>query len=135
MGIFNAGLTKLSYDNIGIPNVADIVHGWIKPLSVTLITKTISDGDVIETGTPLNINGMVQPLSGYELTLLREGERDWEWVKIYTDYANFNNDDKLFIVDTYYRVMKKRPFERYGYGYYRYDAVLDYIDGVPPNEE
>lgn len=133
--IFDGASKPLSYDNIGIPNVADVVQGWLKPLVAQFVKKSIVDGDVVEEMTPIGFNGMIQPLSGYELSILPEGERDWEWVKIFTDYADFNNDDRFFLVDKWYRIMKKRPFERYAYGYYRYDAILDYEDKVVNDEE
>ena len=128
MIIIDGSTKTLNQRNIKVPNVADVVDVWLTELNAQLVVKEIVDGDVVETMTPVTFKGMIQPLSGYELSILREGERDWEWVKIYTDYANFNCDDRLYLVDTHYRIMKKRPFERYSYGYDRYDAVLDFVD-------
>lgn len=132
MVIRNASNNRLTIDNIGVPNVADVVQGWLRTLTASKVTQSIVDGDAVETYTIIRFAGMIQPLSGIELEIKSEGERHWEWVKIYTDYANFNVDDRITIQEEQYRIRHKMPYEKYGYGFYKYECVKDYVD---PKEE
>ena len=131
--IENASKRTLSQANLSVPNVADVVQGWLSPLTALIVGKTIDDGDVVETYTEVNINGMIQPLSGIDLEIKPEGERHWEWVKIYTDYDNFYVDDAIIIQGANYRIKHKMPYEKYSYGFYRYDCVKDYEEVKPDN--
>lgn len=131
--IDNAKNKTLSQANLSVPNVADVVQGWLSTLTASKVGKTIVDGDVVETFTTIRFHGMIQPLSGIDLEIKPEGERHWEWVKIYTDYDNFYVDDAITIQGANYRIKHKMPYEKYGYGFYRYDCVKDYEEVKPDN--
>ena len=133
--IKNANSKLLSSVNLSVPNVADVVQGWLSTLTASKISKSIEDGDVIETYTIIRFSGMIQPLSGIELEIKPEGERHWEWTKIYTDYANFEVDDCITIQGFNYRIRHKMPYEKYGYGFYKYECVKDYEDIPEPEPE
>jgi len=117
---------------MNVPNVADVVQGWLSTLTATKVGKLMDDGDVVETYSVIRFHGMIQPLSGIDLEIKPEGERHWEWVKIYTDYDNFCVDDCITIQGKKYRIKHKMPYEKYGYGFYRYDCINDYEE---PKEE
>ena len=133
--INNAKNKLLSQQNLSVPNVADVVKGWLSTLTASKVNKTIEDGDVIETFSIIRFSGMIQPLSGIELEIKPEGERHWEWVKIYTDYANFEVDDCINIQGNDYRIKQKRPYEKYGYGFFRYECVKDFKNSPDQNKE
>lgn len=133
--INNAKNKTLSQANLSVPNVADVVQGWLSTLTASKVGKTIVDGDVVETFTEVRFHGMIQPLSGIDLEIKPEGERHWEWLKIYTDYDNFYVDDCIRIQGFNYRIKKKMPYEKYSYGFYRYDCVKDYEDIPEPKPE
>ena len=135
MTIINAKDKLLSSVNLGVPNVADVVQGWLSSLTASKVTQTIEDGDVIETYTLIRFSGMIQPLKGIELEIKPEGERHWEWIKIYTDYANFEVDDCINIQGNDYRIKQKRPYEKYGYGFFRYECVKDFKNSPDQNKE
>lgn len=124
--INNASNKTLSQVNLGVPNVADVVQGWLKTLTASRVTQSIVDGDAVETYTVTRFAGMIQPLSGMELAIKAEGERHWEWVKIYTDYANFEVDDCIEIDGHDYRIIHKMPYEKYAYGFFKYECVKDF---------
>lgn len=121
-------------NNIAVPNVADVLEGWMSTVTAGKVTKTIDDGEVKETVEFFNFQGMVQPYSPIDLQVLAEGERHWEWVKVYTQYTNLKVDDQLVINGKTYRIMHKTFYEQFGYGFYRYDMVNDYINAIPPQE-
>ena len=77
--INNAKNKLLSQQNLSVPNVSDVVKGWLSTLTASKVTQTIEDGDVIETYSIIRFSGMIQPLSGIELEIKPEGERHWEW--------------------------------------------------------
>jgi hypothetical protein len=113
---------------IGIPNVADVVRGWLSTMKAEKVTSVIVNGDVEEITTPVTFKGMIQVQSPYKLSLHQEGERSWNWCDVYCDYADFNLDDIFIYNNKNYRVMKKDNWEEYGYGYYKYECVRDYND-------
>lgn len=115
-------------NNIAVPNVADVLEGWMTNVTAEKVTKTIVDGEVQETGVIFNFQGMIQPYATKDIELLAEGERHWEWVKVYTQYTNLKVDDKLIINQKTYRIMHKTFYEKFGYGFYRYDMVNDYTE-------
>lgn len=109
-----------------IPNVQDVVRGWLNNMNAERITTTIVNGDAEEVATPVKFKGMIQVQSPYQLSLHQEGERSWNWVDVYCDYANFELDDVLKYKNVRYRIMKKENWEEFGYGYYKYECVRDY---------
>jgi len=109
-----------------VPNVADVVEGWLSYMKAKKIAKQVINGDVEETEVPVNFQGMIQVLSPYELSIKPEGERSWNWINMFCDYANFKVDDKFIYNDTTYRVMKKHFWQDLGYGYYQYECIRDY---------
>lgn len=112
--------------NISVPNVADVLVGWMTTITAGKVAKTIVDGEVQEVTTTFSFTGMIQPYSTKDLELVAEGERAWEWVKVYTQYTDLNVDDKIQIDGKSYRIMNKTFYEQFGYGFYRYDMVNDY---------
>lgn len=115
-------------NNIAVPNVADVLEGWMTNVTAGIVTKAIVDGEVQETTSLFSFQGMIQPYSPQDIDLLAEGERHWEWVKVYTQYTNLKVDDKIVINGRYYRIMHKTFYEKFGYGFYRYDMVNDYTE-------
>lgn len=111
---------------ISVPNVADVVQGWLSPMKAKRITTSIINGDAEEVETPVTFKGMIQVQNGYQLSLHQEGERNWNWCDVFCDYADFNLDDVFIYGNKRYRVMKKDNWEEYGYGYYKYECVRDY---------
>lgn len=111
---------------ISVPNVADVVQGWLSPMSAKRITTSIINGDAEEVETPVTFKGMIQVQNGYQLSLHQEGERNWNWCDVFCDYADFNLDDVFVYGNKRYRIMKKDNWEEYGYGYYKYECVRDY---------
>ena len=120
--------STLGMRNIAVPNVADVLDGWMSQVVAGRVAKAIVDGEVTETITEFSFTGMVQPFSEIELNILAEGERHWQWVKVYTQYTDLKVDDVIVIAGTRYRIMAKMPYEQFGYGFYRYNLVNDYTD-------
>lgn len=111
---------------LSVPNVADVVQGWLSPMNAKRITTSIINGDAEEVETPVTFKGMIQVQNGYQLSLHQEGERNWNWCDVFCDYADFNLDDVFIYGNKRYRIMKKDNWEEYGYGYYKYECVRDY---------
>lgn len=118
----------LGIQNIAVPHVADVLEGWMTTINGGKITKSIVDGEVTEVVRNFSFTGMVQPYSEIELQVIAEGERHWQWTKVYTQYTDLEVDDVIIIYSTQYRIMSKMPYEQFGYGFYRYNLVNDYTN-------
>lgn len=107
-----------------MPNIRTTIHGFEEGLVFELVTKTVVDGDVIETRTvrpTLYFEGHLQPFHARELLIKTEGQRKFGWWKLFTDMAlevdTIIRDPRGAI----YRVMSTNDW--YGSGYQSYDLT------------
>lgn len=112
------------------PSAASIILGWLKPISLGRVVSSVVDARIVEQVTPLLTRGVFMPLSGRELELKPEGERSWNWVKIFaTPDLTLAPDDVIEHKGTRYRVEKQTDWG--SNGYVRYEAVNEYTKGNP----
>lgn len=115
--------------DLGLPNVNDVVNSWARQITAYKIKKSIVDFEAVETKTRINFKGVPpQPMTPQNLQLKPEGQRDWRYYTIYSDY-NFNIDDIIEIDNIRYRITQKRDY-RAVYGYKEYECLEDYKEEV-----
>ncbi len=98
------------------PSVRETVLGWLRPITLGLVTTRIEDGQSIPTTREVNTSGCVQPMRPRELAIKPEGERAWGWYVLYvTPEIALKADDKVIFKGVTYRVMDKMDWSEYGY--------------------
>lgn len=118
-----------------IPNMGTALLDWFQLLTFGIITKTVVAFQVDETVTDISFWGLVQPLTGRQLSMKSEGQRKWNWISVYAQAApsgallSLLPDDLIIFQGTQYRVAVRKDYALYSYTYY--ELVQDYTGGVP----
>ena len=109
-----------------VPNVGGALNGWFQPMIFTLIGKSVEAFQAVETETPLNFRGVIQPYSERQLTLLPDGQRSWTWLQLHADPSlKLETDDVVIYLGVRTRVMGLKDYTIYGYIEYR--LVQDWV--------
>jgi hypothetical protein len=110
-----------------LPNLRNPVSKWGVNMQFVIITKTIVDGEVVETPTAIDFKGVIQNFSTTDLILKPEGQRDWAWKMVHSLTALALKPDDIIVYNGIrYRVMKMRDFSEYGY--YEYHIISGYTE-------
>jgi len=129
--INNAKDVPLNTNTGTLPDMADTLMDWFQPLVFGLITKTVSAFQLIETVTDINFHGIIQPLSGKQIAMKPEGQRQWNWIMVHSDLRlSLQIDDVVIFLGEQYRVQNKKNYSLYKYQYY--ELVQDYLNAGPP---
>lgn len=108
-----------------LPNMGETISGWFQPLSFSQVTKTIVNGEVVETSETISFQGVRQPMSAQQLLMKPEGERNWRWETIHAlPGCPLKPDDVITYQDLTYRVISREIYPEYGY--IKYDICQDY---------
>jgi hypothetical protein len=105
-----------------MPNLSNVIMGFEETLQFTIVNKTATDHEIVETSaTPIILwfEGSLQPLHNKELLIKPEGERKWKWWSLFTD---INLDVDTIITDRdgkIYRVMASSDWSQAGYQQYQ----------------
>lgn len=128
--IQNGKNTPLNTNSGTVPNVNGAMLNWFQPMIFTVVTKIVVGGEVVETGTPINFRGVIQPLSNRDLLIKPEGERAWTWYMLHADPSlALNVDDVVNYLGQQTRVMARKDYRLYGYIYY--ELIQDYTGSGP----
>lgn len=105
-----------------MPNMASTLMGFEQSIQFQLITKTVSDHDVVETSKVrpvLWFEGVLEPLNPRDLMVKPEGERKFKWWTLITDMVlpvdSVVKDDRSLV----YRVMSSADWSQAGYHQYQ----------------
>ena len=112
----------------GMPQMSGTLQGWQVPLTLIKITQNIVDGDLQTTEENINFQGVWQPLSAEQLSLLPEGQRSWEncWVHAVSGQLNLETGSKVIFNSKRYKITQKKD---YGLnGYVEYMLIRDFED-------
>ena len=110
----------------GMPQMSETLNGWEVPLTLVKVTQSIVDGDLITDEKTYNFQGVWQPLSAEQLSLLPEGQRSWEnvWIHCKSSQLNLETADKVIFNNRRYKITQKKD---YGLnGYVEYMLIRDY---------
>lgn len=123
--IFNASDVLLTANPGSLPNLSDAIMDWFQPMTFTVLTKTVVDHRVLETGTPVDTQGVRQPFSPQMLLMKPEGQRNWLWETFHCLPGIALKPDDVAVFNTVrYRVMQKLDWTEYGF--LEFHLVQDY---------
>lgn len=124
--IKNAKDVSLDSNPGTLPNVQAAMLNWFQKVTFILIEKSVVNSQLVEVETPIIFQGVVESISGQDLLMKPEGQRQWNWQNVwaYPDLV-LSIDDILSYQGIRYRVMKKNDWA--AYGYLQYDLVEDYV--------
>lgn len=96
----------------GMPQMGQTLNGWEVPLTLVKIIQDVVDGDLVTTEKTINFQGVWQPLSAEQLSLLPEGQRSWENVWIHAKSGNLNLEtaDKVIFQNKRYKITQKKDY-------------------------
>jgi hypothetical protein len=121
----------LNQINSNLPNMENALISWYVPMVFEVVTKETIGGRVVETTTPVNFHGVMQPLTTAKLMLRPEGQRTWKWFLMHCDTSlKLNTDDVVIYKGVQTRVMGVKDYS--DYGYLEYELCQDWT-GVGPS--
>ncbi len=130
MIIKNGANTPINANSGTLPNMTAALLNWFQQMTFGVVVKTISDFQVVETMTEVSFMGVWQPLTGRQLMMKPEGERQWDWYWLHADPSlTLKIDDIIIFLGVQYRVMTQKNYTLYGY--VEYTLVNDYTGSGP----
>lgn len=129
--IWNAKDVSLANNPGTLPNMADTIANWFQLLTFKQVVKKTINFQTVETASPLEFQGVVQPFTSQQLAMKPEGQRAWKWFTIHAWPTLILKPDDVIInqAGTQFRVMEKLDFKEYGY--VRYEMIEDYSGSGP----
>lgn len=113
-----------------VPDVSGAMQDYFQPMTFTPVSKTVSGFQVVETGNPINFQGIIQPFTGRQLALRPEGERAWTWFTLHADpVLTLQVDDVVIWKGKQTRVMGQKDYRLYGF--VEYQLVQDWTGAGP----
>ena len=103
------------------PNVSSVLNGCLDPVTFTVVTKSQDPVtmEIIDTTRSVTTLAAIQPLRTRELAMKPEGERSWQWYKIFAlPDLMMKLGDMVTIGAETFRVMGSRNWRSKGYMYY-----------------
>ena len=78
--IANGKNTPINFRTGTVPDVSGAMQDYYQPMVFEPVSKVVNGFQVVETGTPINFRGTVQPFTERALLLKPEGQRAWTWI-------------------------------------------------------
>lgn len=129
--INNAKDTPLNANSGTLPDMSSVLQDWYQTMTFGIITKNVSDFQVIESVMSTTFHGVWQPFTNRQLMMKPEGQRSWDWFMLHSEQAlSLNTDDIIIYLTKQYRVMAKKDYTLYKYQYY--ELVSDWESSGPP---
>ena len=113
-----------------LPDVSGAMTDYFQPMIFETLTKTTVGFEVLETASPLNFRGLIQPLTERQLFFKPEGQRAWSWYLLHADPSlTLDVDDVVNWNGQQTRVMSRKNFDEFGY--VEYHLVQDWTGAGP----
>lgn len=126
----NGSNKPLNFDTGTVPDVGGAMLNWFQPCTFELIEKQPVNFEVVEYGTPIIFQGVVQPFSLRQLALKPQGQRAWTWLMVHADpVLDLKVDDIIRFLGKNFRVMQKKNYTIYNY--IEYHLVQDWTGSDP----
>lgn len=117
-----------------LPDVSGGMLDYFQAMQFQKVTKTVNGFQVIETETPINCQGVLQPFTERQLFFKAEGQRAWSWFWLHTDTSvTLQVDDVVVWRGKPTRVMSRKDFAQYGY--LEFHLVQDWSGSGPLNPQ
>lgn len=109
-----------------LPNLSEALSGLSQTMNIFKVKKTMEvTGEIFETLSAINFEGIIQPMKAFAISLKPEGQRSWRWYTMHSPIGlPLVLDDVLYYADTKYRVAEVLEFNQYGY--FEYHLVQDF---------
>lgn len=130
MVIGNAANRPINQQNGTTPDVSGALFDWFQPMTFEVVVKETVGYQVVETTSPINFQGVIQPLTDRQLLLKPEGQRAWTWYLLFCQPSLTLQVDSIVIWNgKQTRVMSRKD---YGLeGYVQYSLVQDWTGSDP----
>lgn len=123
--ISNAKNKKINQNN-NLPNMSSTIVDWFLPITVGVISRSVSDYEQVKTAKWINTKGVVQQYKTQDLEITKEGYRSWDLLQIHClPDLQLENDDLIIYKDVLYKVMNNNNYS--DYGYMEYICVETYL--------
>ena len=123
--ITNAASILLDEITGTLPNMSGTLVNYFQNLEFNVITKTVVNFKLIETKTTVAFRGVVEAITGQQLMIKPEGQRNWTWINVWAlPNLVLKPDDIFEYKGVRYRVMKRNDWR--AYGYVQYDCCEQY---------
>jgi len=127
----NAKDVPLNANSGTVPDMADTMMDWFQLMTFGVITKTVSAFQLVEDVVNVTFHGVIQPLSGRQIEMKPEGQRQWNWIMVHSDLTlKLEIDDIIIYLGKQYRVQNSKDYSLYKYFYY--ELVEDWEQAGPP---
>lgn len=108
-----------------VPDAGYSMRAWFQKITLVRVFKQIVDFEEKEVEQPFTTSGMIQPLSGRELSMKPEGQRSWDWLQLDCENGlELKPDEIVKYRNIKYRVMGTKNYSAFGYAHY--ELVNDY---------
>jgi hypothetical protein len=111
------------------PNMSEAFWDWDGEVQLSVVQKTIVDGDVAERDVAdITFRGILEPMIAQKVIVKPEGQRQFKyWTLWTTKYLILDS----IIKDTYgnnYRIMSRPDWDQAGF--YEYELIEAPVDGI-----
>ena len=116
-GIVDGNSKSLPFGNL--PNMGDALENWYQTMTVSIVTKSLTNYQVVESLNTFSIQAVRQPMSSRDLQIKPEGQRAWNWETLHVKGDDvFNVDDIVLFNNKEHRIMQKWNWSEYNYNEY-----------------
>lgn len=123
--ISNAKNKKIN-QNSHLPNMSSTIVDWFLPITVGVISRSVTDYEQVKTAKWIKTKGVVQQYKTQDLEITKEGYRSWDLLQIHClPDLQLENDDLIIYKDVLYKVMNNNNYS--DYGYMEYICVETYL--------
>jgi hypothetical protein len=131
MTVISNAANRPLFDKSGtVPDVSGAMQDYFQAMVFTPLVKTVSGFQAVETASPINFQGTIQPFTDRQLLLKPEGQRAWTWLWLHADpVLTLEVDDVVLFKGVQTRVMSRKDYELYGY--VEYHLVQDWQGAGP----
>lgn len=130
--INNARDVPLFANSGTVPSMYDTIIDWFQPMTFGVITKTVEAFQLVEDVTNVSFHGVIQPLTGRQIAMKPEGQRQWDWIMLHSELSlKLEIDDIIIYLGKQYRVQNDKDYSLYKYRYY--ELVSDWEGSGPPS--
>ena len=100
---------------------------WESTITADIIEQTQDNtGAIIDTTTTITLQGIIQPFTNEQISLLPDGQRSWSWYRldVRNIYQELYNGQLINIDGLQYKIMAKRDWYRNNFR--TYEIILNY---------
>lgn len=123
--IIGAGRQSITEGFASQPNLAGVMSGWCRPITLVTVREIITSGGLVERDErQVETFGMKQPMPE-KLVIQKDGDRSWRWhILNTTTCLRVKTNDIVIIQGDRYKVMTARDYSENGF--YEHELIEDF---------